>query len=140
MQRVVLDTNVILSGLKSKRGASFKLLTLLGTGKFEIAISVPLIIEYEDVLLRKKKELGLTKKEIQYFLDYICQIGHKQSIFFLWRPKLSDPKDELVLEVTVAAGSETIITFNKKHFKQSEEFGVSVLTPKEFLIEIGELQ
>ena len=139
MRRIVLDTNVILSGLKSRRGASYKLLTLLGIGGFEIAISVPLILEYEDVLLRKKKELGLTTKEIQSFLDYVCQIGHKQSIFFLWRPKLSDPKDELVLELAVASGSETIITFNKRHFKKTDEFGINVLTPKEYLIEIGEL-
>ncbi len=50
--QVVIDTNVVVAGLRSKLGAAFKLLALVGTGQFEIHLSVPLVFEYEDVLLR----------------------------------------------------------------------------------------
>jgi len=135
--KIVIDTNALLTSLKSHRGASYKLISLLPTERFSIAISVPLIIEYEDVLRRGRLPSSITEKDIGDFIDFICHIGYQQDIFFLWRPFLPDPSDDLVLEVAVAGGCDAIITYNKRHFKNVEKFGLRILDPKEFLAEIG---
>ena len=56
-----------------------------------------------------------------------------RKIFFLWRPFLKDPKDDLVLEVAVESQSEYIITFNTKDFKGCDKFGIAVVTPQEYI-------
>jgi putative PIN family toxin of toxin-antitoxin system len=132
-RRVVLDTNVVVAALRSRQGASFKLLSLLGEDRFEIAISVPLFFEYEDVLARFIP-LGLYgQQEIDAFLDYVCQAAHRQSIFFLGRPCLPDPKDDMVLELAVAAGCEAIVTHDQRDFVGAEGFGVRIDAPRDFL-------
>ena len=135
--KIVIDTNVLFAALKSRRGASYKLVSLLPSEKFSIAISVPLIIEYEDVLRRGKLPAYIMEKDISDFIDFFCHIGDQQDIFFLWRPFLPDPSDDLVLEVAVAGGCDAIITYNKRHFKNAKKFGLRILDPKEFLAEIG---
>lgn len=137
---VVIDTNVLVSTLKSKRGASFKVLTLIGQSKFDINLSVPLILEYEDVAKRLIGETALNEEDINDILDYICSVSNRREIFYLWRPFLKDPKDDMVLELAVTSNCDMIITFNKKDFKGIEKyFGIRVLSPKELLFEIGEL-
>lgn len=138
--KIVLDTNIIFTGLKSRKGASFLLLSLLPSKKFSITISVPLIIEYESVLMRGKLPASISDKDIGDVIDFLCHIGSKQDIFFLWRPCLPDPSDDLVLEVAVAGDCNAIVTYNKKHFKHAKRFGLNVYDPKEFLFEIGELK
>lgn len=135
--KVVIDTNVLVTALRSRRGASYRLVSLLQSGRFSIAISVPLIVEYEDVLRRGKLPAIISEKDISDFIDFLCHLGYRQDIFFLWRPFLPDPSDDLVLEVAVAAGCGAIITYNKRYFPNIEKFGLRVLDPKEFLIEIG---
>ncbi len=138
MINVVIDTNVLISALRSNRGASFKLISLIGTGKFDISLSVPLLIEYEAVSKRKKFE-HLIDIDIDDLLNYMCKVADKRDIFFLWRPFLKDPKDDMILELAVEAGCEYIITYNLDDFKGVEQFGVEAITPKQFLIKIGEL-
>jgi putative PIN family toxin of toxin-antitoxin system len=135
--KIVIDTNVIFTALKSRLGASYKLVSLIPDKIFSIAISVPLIIEYEDVLRRGKLPAAITANDITDFIDFLCYIGNQQDIFFLWRPFLPDSSDDLVLEVAVASSCDAIITYNKRHYKNVEKFGLRVLDPKEFLIEIG---
>lgn len=135
--RVVLDTNVLVAGLRSRRGASFRVLAEVGKGRFEIALSVPLVLEYEDVLLRNARAAGLSAADVDTVLDYFCSVGHLQSIFFLWRPLLPDPKDDLVLELAVAAGCGLIVTHNVRDFREAVSLGVSVQKPGEFLKAIG---
>ena len=137
--KIVIDTNVLFAALKSRRGASYKLVSLLPSERFSIAISVPLIIEYEDVLKRGKLSSYITEKDIGDFIDFICYVGERQDIFFLWRPFLPDPSDDLVLEVAVAGGCDAIITYNKRHFKNVHKFGLKIRDPREFLTEIGEI-
>lgn len=67
IHQIVLDTNVIYSALRSRRGASFRLLSLLDSARFEINLSVPLVIEYEDVLLRKIHTLNFSESQIGQF-------------------------------------------------------------------------
>ena len=101
-----------------------------------MAISVPLVLEYEDALKRLESS-AITSQDIGNFVDFLCKIGHHQEIFFLWRPFLPDPSDDHVLEVAVAAGCDAIVTYNKRDFKGIERFGLRVLDPREFLSEIG---
>lgn len=136
--RIILDANVFITALRSTRGASFKLLSLLGTGKFDLIISVPLVFEYEDVAKPQARILGLANKDIDNILDYLCQVGEQRSIFFLWRPLLRDPKDDFVLELAVESGCDYILTFNAKDFVGAERFGLQIVQPKDLLKIIGE--
>ena len=137
--RIVLDTNVLVAGLRSRQGASFRLLNEVGRGKFEIALSVPLVLEYEDALLRHASATGLSRRDVDVILDYFCSVAHLQTIFFLWRPLLPDPKDDLVLELAVAAGCRTVVTYNVRDFRGGESLGVSAQRPGPFLKAIGVL-
>lgn len=112
---------------------------LLDREKFDINISVPLVLEYEDVAKRFIGNMALSESDIDDILDYICKVAHKHKIYYLWRPFLKDPMDDMVLELAVTAGCEFIVTFNKGDFRDIERFGLRVVTPKEFLREIGAL-
>ena len=137
--QIVLDTNVLFSGLRSRRGASHKLLNLIGKSpKFQINLSVPLILEYEEVLKREAGSLGLTHSDIEDVLNYLCSVGRKRNIHFLWRPYLDDPDDDHLLEVAVESNAAAIVTFNTRHFQGIESFGVRAMIPLEFLRTIGE--
>ena len=135
--QVVIDTNVLVAALRSKRDASHKLLLLLGSDKFQLNISVPLLFEYEDAA--KREALPLESADIDDILDYICAVANKREVFFLWRPYLSDPKDDFILELAVEAQCDFVITYNKRDFKGIEKFAIEAATPKEFLQIIGEL-
>lgn len=136
----VIDTNVFISALRSRRGASYKLLFGTDRGKFVQNVSTPLILEYESVAKRDTAAFGLAEEDIDAIIDMICSISRKRKVFFLWRPYLRDPKDDFVLELAVASGSDYIITYNKRDFKDIEDFGIEVMTPREFLVKIGELK
>jgi len=137
--KIVIDTNVIVSGLKSKQGTSYALLLLIGKEKFECNISVPLVLEYEKTLFDPNLKIPFSKEEREKIIDFLCANAKHYKIYFLWRPYLKDEKDDMVLELAVSSNSDYIITFNKKDFTGVEKFGVQVLTPKEFLEKIGEL-
>ena len=137
--QIVIDTNVIIAALRSKRGASSKLLSLLGTGRFDIHDSVPLVLEYEDVIQRQRAHLGLSNQDVSDFINSLCALAQHHEIYFLWRPFLSDANDELILELAVSAQCDYIVTHNLSDFKGIEEFGVKAITPKEFLQIISEV-
>jgi putative PIN family toxin of toxin-antitoxin system len=138
--QIVLDTNVVVSALRSQKGASYKLLMLIGKASFEINLSVPVLLEYEDATKRLLGRIALTEQEIDDILDYLCEMANRRDVFYLWRPFLKDPKDDMILELAVSAQSEIIITYNQKDFVGVEQFGIEVMTPKEFLERIGELR
>jgi len=138
-RRIVIDTNVFISALRSRRGASYRLFMLLDRGDIEINLSVPLIVEYEDAAKRTAREFGLTHADIDDILDYICRIAHRRKIHFLWRPFLKDPQDDHVLELAVESECNIIVTHNIRDFSGAEQFGIRVVTPKEFLKGIGGL-
>ena len=138
---VALDTNVVVAGLRSRRGASFRLLSLVGKATaFEIALSVPLVLEYEAVLKRQSKQIGHSHAEIDGVLDYLCGVASLHEVFYLWRPTLRDPKDDMVLELAVGAGCESIITFNARDFEAASTFAVRIEGPRSFLKRIGEVK
>jgi putative PIN family toxin of toxin-antitoxin system len=133
---VVLDTNVLVAAIRSRRGASFELLSRVGAGDFEIAVSVPLVLEYEDAMLRHRAATALSETDVRDVIDYLCSVAIQQSVFFLWRPVLRDPGDDLVLELAVAAECDAIITHNVRDFGGAGQFGLRVLTPGSFLNEL----
>lgn len=137
--RVVLDTNVWVSALRSARGASFRLLALIGTGRFEFVLSTALVLEYEDAAKRQIDVLVFTAEEIDRLLDILCAQAFRSSVFFLWRPVLSDPADDFVLELAVASSAEYLVTYNKRDFAGAERFGIQVVNAKEFLQILGEI-
>jgi predicted nucleic acid-binding protein len=100
-------------------------------------ISVPLFIEYKSVAKREGLVANLAPQEIDAILDYYLKKSKIHKIYYLWRPLLKDPKDDLVLEVAVTSESRYIITFNKKDFKGCEKFGISAITPYEYMTEKG---
>lgn len=139
MLRVILDANVLIAALRSRRGASFKVLNLVGSGRFQLSVSVPLVLEYESATKEMRRALGLSHSDIDDIIDYICLVAEHREIFYLWRPCLKDPMGDMVLEVAVESESDFIVTHNIKHFIGSENFGVKAITPRQFLEEIGEL-
>jgi predicted nucleic acid-binding protein len=97
-------------------------------------MSVPLYVEYQDVLLRPGMvPATLTPEDILAFCRYLASISHLQEIYYLWRPRLGDAGDDMVFEVAVAAQARYIITHNVQDFAGATEFGVTALRPAEFL-------
>ncbi len=139
MIRVVVDTNVLVAGLRSRRGASHRVLRLLGRNRFETVVSVPLVLEYEGVLKRQSRSLGLRHSDIDGVLDYVCSVSEHRKVFYLWRPVLRDPNDDMILELAVESEADAIITHNVKDFIGADQFGVRILRPQDLLREIGEL-
>jgi predicted nucleic acid-binding protein len=135
--QIVIDTNVLVSAVRSLRGASQRLLRLADKGRFEVNLSVPLVIEYEDACKRLVGEIDLTEQDVDDIVDFLCRIGNHRTIFYLWRPCLQDPKDDMILELAVAAEGADIITFNQRDFRGAEQFGIRVRTPREFLDDLG---
>jgi putative PIN family toxin of toxin-antitoxin system len=135
MTLVVLDTNAIVSAMRSKAGASFRILRELAEdARFRIALSVPLVMEYEMAL---KRLAGLDDSDAEALVDYLCEVGERREIYFLWRPFLRDPKDEMVLEVAVEASAGRIVTHNVRDFQGVEErFGIRIMRPGAFLLEL----
>lgn len=136
--KIVLDTNVLVSALRSRLGASFKVLGLVGRGKFEICLSVPLVLEYESAAKSTCRSVGLRHSDIDDILDYMCGVGEHREIFYLWRPFLRDPSDDMVLELAVESECDYIVTHNTKHFEGVNQFGVMAITPQQLLLRIGE--
>lgn len=135
--QIVLDTNVIVSALRSRKGASYKLLMLVDRANFEINLSVSVLLEYEDVTKRLLGQISLTETELDDILDYLCGLANLRDVFYLWRPFLKDPKDDMILELAVSAQCDVIVTYNQKDFVGIEQFGIEVMTPKVFLQRIG---
>ena len=135
-QLIVIDTCVLISALRSRNGASFKLLSLIDSNKFTFFLSVPLVLEYESVAKRMSRNLGLTHTDI---IDYLCAVGEHRKVNYLWRPNLKDPSDDFVLELAVESECDYIVTHNIKDFKDINKFNLKAITPQELLRNIGEM-
>lgn len=133
MYHVVVDTNVVVSALRSKRGASYRLISLLGDSRWQPAISVALVLEYEAAGTRACESLGIPVSVAADIVDMLCAVGRQSPIYYRWRPVLRDPGDDFLLELAVAARCHFIVTHNKRDFEAAEQFGIRCVTPREFL-------
>lgn len=135
--QIVLDTNVLLAGLRSRRGQAYRLLQQLNDGRWQVNISTALLLEYEAVLKREAPALGLTLVEIDDVLDGLCAIARPNNIFYRWRPTTPDPADDFIIDLVVAAQADFLITYNLRHLQIAQVFGVQVVTPAEFFQQVG---
>lgn len=132
MERLVVDTNVLVAAVCSARGASFVVLRGIVEGSIRPSVSVPLFVEYESTLLdpRVRRMHRLSRDEVTVLLDAIVLRVQAVKLHFLWRPQLSDPDDEMVLETAVNAMARTLLTFNERDFAPAAaRFGIEVVTP-----------
>src|SRR5262245_52213986 len=97
MPTLILDTNVVVSALRSSFGASHRLLQLIDQGLFEIGLTAPLVFEYEEVCKRLVGSIPITVEDVDRLLDYLCRVGKRSVVDFQVRPQLTDPDDEMVL-------------------------------------------
>ena len=132
--RIVFDTNVLAAALRSNRGASFALISMLPSQKFELTVSIPLYPEYLEVLMRPElKPKDVSNADVLSFVRKTLDYSHKQSIYFRWRPWLKDPNDDMILELAIASRAVYIVTFNLKDFGNIELFGIKAISPSDFL-------
>jgi putative PIN family toxin of toxin-antitoxin system len=129
----VLDTDVLVASLRSSLGASRQLLLAALDGRFELLLSVPLILEYEAVLTRPEhlSACGLTGREIERILDDLASVARPVKLAFRWRPRLVDPNDDMVLETAVNGSAHAIVTFNQSDFEgTSAALQCDVIAPR----------
>ena len=125
---------MLVAGLKSALGASHRLISLVKAGQVRPAVTTPLAVEYESVLNRPGMlPPAFGPDEITGFPDWFVSVFTRYRVHCLWRPRLSDPQDDLVLEAAMAASARYIITFNVRHFRDLASLGIVVLTPGQFL-------
>jgi putative PIN family toxin of toxin-antitoxin system len=131
--RLVLDTNVLVSALRSRRGASRQLLTGALTLRYSLLISVPLMLEYEAVLTRPEhlKVANASASDVGEILSALAIVSERVRMSYLWRPVLRDPADEMVLETAVNGGANLLCTFNVRDFPAARDFGIEVAVPAE---------
>lgn len=134
--RVTLDTNAIIAGLYSRKGASFQLLRMAIGGELDYALTPLLALEYEGKVSEKIKRglLRLTFDECQTVIRALIENAVLIERPYLLSPILKDASDDKVIECAVSGGCEVIITFNKRHFPKSvlQEYQLLVMKPGEF--------
>jgi putative PIN family toxin of toxin-antitoxin system len=132
--RLVLDTGVLVAALRSDQGASRRLLMAALDRRIVLLGSVPLMLEYEAVLTRPEQleQTGLTVKETNAILDALAAVMEPVALRFIWRPQLTDPSDEMVLETAVNGRAERLATFNLRHLSDAAaRFGIRAALPGE---------
>lgn len=139
MSRVVLDTDVIVTALRSATGGSNAVLRKAALGRLTPLVTPALFLEYEAVLKRPEQRLahGLGLRDIDRFLAALASACEAVEVSFQWRSQLSDPNDEMVLETAVNGRADALVTHNVRDFaKGAARFGLRVLRPGELLKEL----
>lgn len=138
--RVVIDTCVWVAAIRSRRGASFALLSEVPHGRFRFGISVALFLEHRSRMLAATAsgETGLDKQQVEAIVAALAHFGVAVPIYFRLRPNLRDENDNMVFECAANFGAEAIITHNVRDFRNPElkGYGIDAVTPSEFLKQI----
>ncbi|TPN00606.1 putative toxin-antitoxin system toxin component, PIN family [Mesorhizobium sp. B2-1-5] len=136
MRRIVLDTNVLTAGLRSRNGASFVILQLIADRQIRPLVTTALFLEYETVLARPEQVAahGLSAPDLGRLLAGFALLAEPVELHFLWRPQLNDPKDEMVLEAAINGRADALVTHNRRDFLAAAgRFDVLLVSPAEFL-------
>src|SRR5271165_6424570 len=136
IRRIVLDTSVVVAGLRTRTGAGNAVLRLVAERRLVLLATPPLFLEYEDVLKRPEQRLahGLAPEEIDELLAELAALIEPVEVHFQWRPQVHDPNDEMVLEAAINGEADALVTYNVRDFVLAgERFGVPVLSPSELL-------
>lgn len=132
----MLDSSVVVSAFRSRRGASSHLLGLAEDGRLVPLATPALFLEYEDVLKRpeQRQASGLSRAEIDAALAALAALTEPVEVRFTWRPQLSDPGEEMVLDAAVNGQADALVTHNLADFaRAAPRFGLTVLRPGELL-------
>ena len=136
IHRVVVDTSVIVSALRSRRGAGNSVLQFVATRQLVLLASPPVFLEYEDALKRPEHRLahGLALDEVDEFLQELAALVEPVDLHFQWRPQSRDPNDEMVLETAINGGADAVVTYNVGDFAEAgQRFGIPILQPGDLL-------
>jgi putative PIN family toxin of toxin-antitoxin system len=133
MIRAVMDTNVLVAGLRSSSGASHELLVRLRASGWILVLSNTVLGEYHEILHRQAEFLGLTHREGNSFIDALCQMAEKFSPTTQWQPTADDPDDEAIIQLAREAQVLYLITHNVRDVSRAAQFGVRVVRPADFL-------
>jgi putative PIN family toxin of toxin-antitoxin system len=136
MRRVVLDTNVLVAGLRSRRGASFAVLRLVSDRQVRPLVTTALLLEYEAVLNRTEQRAvhEFSPTDLERLLAGLASVAEPVERYFSWRPQLGDPEDEMVLEAAINGRADALVTYNRRHFESiAARFALQVLSPAELL-------
>jgi len=128
--RIVLDTNVLVSGLLSPFGPPGQIVALIAEGDLQPCFDSRIILEYREVLLRPV--FAFDPADVQTLIDYV----ESEGIEVVGRPLavgLPHTADEVFLSVAVASSAKALITGNLKHFPSDGREGVLVISPARFL-------
>jgi putative PIN family toxin of toxin-antitoxin system len=134
--RCVVDTNVVVSAMRSPRGASAAALMAARAGRIVLLANVGLALEYEATCRLAEHQLAaeLTPEQVGIFIDAVLAMVEPVETHYLWRPLLRDPADEFVLEAAVNGQAAAIVTFNRRDFGTvPATFGIDLLSPGELL-------
>ncbi len=135
-----MDTHVVVAGLRSPNGASAALIDQALCRAFTPLLSVALALEYEAVCCDRNQRIasGLSEADVRTVISALCRVAEPVVMWFLWRPQLRDPADEMVLEAAINGNADGLVTFNQRHFGDAPaRFGISVLSPQEALRRIS---
>ena len=136
--QIVIDTNVIIAALRSHTGSSSTLLArVFGGDEDDAHLSLPLFLQYRAVIARNADELVYEAHEVRDILEWIASRSTFHNVYFLWRPLLPDPDDDMVAELAIAVRADFIVTHNVKDFREIAAFGIRVVTPVQYLQEVG---
>ena len=128
--RIVLDTNVLLSGLLSPFGSQGSILRLITTGAVRICYDARILVEYRQVLLRPA--FPFSEIQADTLLDQLQADGDLVTAVPLVE-RLPDPEDETFLEAALSGNAQCLVTGNLKHYPVQKRQGVRVESPRAFL-------
>ena len=134
--RIVLDTNVVVAALISPSGASAALVEQALDRRFTLLLSVPLVLEYEEACSSPAQRIasGLAEPDVGMIVSALRALAEPVHSWFLWRPQLRDPADEMVLEAAVNGNADALVTFNSRDFGDAPgAFGIEMLSPRQAL-------
>ena len=141
MRAYVLDTDVLVAAFRSDTGASRQLLKAARARRFDLLLSVPLMLEYEAVLTRPEHLAAsrASREDVSAVLDELASVAKRVELVIRTRPLLLDPNDEMVLETAINGRADAIITFNDRDFRPvAARFRCSVLRPVELVRRLAE--
>jgi putative PIN family toxin of toxin-antitoxin system len=136
IRRVVLDTSVVVAGLRTRLGAGNAVLQLIANRRLIALATPPLFLEYEEVLKRPEQQLvhGLMPDAVDEFLAELAALIEPIELHFRWRPQVRDPNDEMVLEAAINGQADGLITYNFADFELAgARFNIPIIRPPDLL-------
>lgn len=134
--RAVMDTNVLVSAFRSRRGASFEVFRRLRLGQWTIVLSNHLLFEYEEILKRDAAAIGLSLEDVDQILNAVCARAEAWRLSHGWQPILTDADDEPLVQLAVESEARCVVTHNVRDLQPATRLGIELLRPRQFLAKL----